>query len=216
MVSDNPASFSDLDGHQGQVSFPNFGSLIEASWGNPDQVYVRFCAENPGSCPAQQPKPHVQETVTEQPKVVQNEKQADGPKTGVRGQIQDTITVNGEPVSGVTVTEANVDTTTLNGQSQNPAVREGSGKTNDAGQVDDLVGLLAPARTAEQDKGLIKLLNTQAVTVTNTNTIFFSLPSGAKYSATSTRILTNVGSDGKVMSQYTLTVSPPVVKPVPQ
>jgi hypothetical protein len=72
-----------------------------------------------------------------------------------------------------------------------------------------------PARTAAQDKPLIRLLKTHAVTVTNQSTITFTVPGGSKYSATATRTLTNVGSNGKVNSPYRLTTSQPVVSVVP-
>jgi hypothetical protein len=158
----------------------------------------------------------VQASVIEQPKIVQGEKQADGTSaTGVRGTIQDTITVNGKPLSDATVQETNTGTVTLNGKVQPTRVNEGSASTNNAGQVNDTVGLLAPARTAVQDKPLVQLLQTQAVTVTNKNTITFAVPGGGKYSATATRTLTNVGPNGKINSSYTLNTSQPVVSFVP-
>jgi hypothetical protein len=133
----------------------------------------------------------------------------------VRGTIQDTITVNGKPLSGVAVEETNTSTVTLNGKVQPTRTIEASGSTNNAGQLNDTVGLLAPARTATQDKPLIQMLKTQAVTVANKNTIAFRVPGGSKYSATATRTLTNVGSNGKVNSSYTLSTSQPVVSVVP-
>src|SRR5207244_3831777 len=66
-----------------------------------------------------------------------------------------------------------VSTVTLNGKVQPTRVNEGPASTNNAGQVNDTVGLLAPARTAVQDKPLVQLLQTQAVTVTNKNRITF-------------------------------------------
>jgi hypothetical protein len=133
----------------------------------------------------------------------------------VRGIIQDTITVNGKPLSGVEVNETNVSTVTVNGKPMFPQEKPGSATTNNAGQINDTVGLLAPARTAAQDKALTEGLRTQAVTVTNTNTITFAIPGSSKYTATSTRTLTNVGSDGRVGSTYTLSKTDPVVRAVP-
>jgi hypothetical protein len=109
----------------------------------------------------------------------------------------------------------NASTVTLNGVVQPTRTVQGPASTNKAGQLNDTVGLLAPARTAAQDKPLIQLLNTQAVTVTNKNTITFTVPGGSKYSATATRTLTNVGLNGKINSNYTLTTSQPVVSAVP-
>ncbi len=158
----------------------------------------------------------VQASVIEQPKIVQGEKQADGTSvTGVRGTIQDTITVNGKPLSGGAVSETNTSTVTLNGNVQPTRTIEGPASTNNAGQLNDTLGLLAPARTAAQDKPLIQLLGTQAVTVTNKNTITFTVPGGSRYSATATRTLTNVGSNGRVNPSYTLSTSKPVVSVVP-
>ena len=135
--------------------------------------------------------------------------------TGVKGTIQDTITMNRKPLSGVSVEETNTSTVTLNGKIQPTRTIQGSGSTNNAGQLNDTVGLLAPARTAAQDKPLIRLLKTQAVTLTITNAITFTVPGGSKYSATTTRTLTNVGSNGKVNSHYILRTSQPVVRAVP-
>jgi hypothetical protein len=90
---------------------------------------------------------------------VQGEKQADGTSvTGVRGTIQDTITVNGKALSNVALQETNASTVTLNGVVQPTRTVQGSASTNNAGQLNDTVGLLAPARTATQDKPLIQLL----------------------------------------------------------
>ena len=157
--------------------------------------------------------PQVQATTIEQPKIVQNEEQPDGSSvTGVRGIIQDTITGNGKPVAGVKVNETDVSKTTVNGVPLNLPPKEGDATTNNAGQVRDVVGLLAPARSASEDKPLVQALSTQAVRVTNTNTITSTMPNGTRYSATSTRVLTNIGPDGKVMPRYTLTPTQPVVR----
>ncbi len=172
--------------------------------------------EQQGTNASAQSQVQVQASVIEQGKTVQGEKQPDGTSvTGVRGIIQDSITVNGKPLTGVAVEETNTSTATLNGQVVPLGNKGGSASTNNAGQLNDTVGLLAPARTATQDKPLIQLLKTQAVTVTNKNTITFTVPGGSKYSATATRTLTNVGSGGKVSSSYTLSTSQPVVRVVP-
>jgi RHS repeat-associated protein len=200
MVADDPESFADLNGHE--------DAMIQAGkTGSGNPSVAKQTTQQQAQNPVQ-----VQATVTEQPKIVQGEKQSDGTSvTGVRGTVQDTITVNGKPLSGVTVDEKNVSTTTLNGTAQPLKTIEGPSKTNNAGQINDTVGLLAPARTASADKPLIQLLQTQAVTFTNTNTITFATPGGATYSATSTRTLTNVGPNGQVMPNYTLTTSQPAV-----
>jgi len=65
------------------------------------------------------------------------------------------------------------------------------------------------------DKPLIQLLQTQAVSVTNKNTLTFTVPGGSKYSAAATRTVTNVGADGKVKPGYTLPTSKRVVNLVP-
>lgn len=185
-VRNNSLSKNDPDGHCGQ----------QASGGQQDCSQVK-----------------VQAKVVEQPKVVTNEKQADGSnRTGVRGTVQDTITENGKPVANTTVTETNKTTATLNGDPHNLGSQEGPAPTNGAGQVNDTVGLLAPAGSAADDKALTQTLTTQSVTMTNTNTITFTTPGGCTCSATATRTLTNVGTDGKPSSTYTLTTTQPVVK----
>jgi RHS repeat-associated protein len=205
MARDNPETFADLDGHV----LPS-----------PDLLAIMTGAATAGQNASQQAAQNqvqVQASVIEQGKIVQGEKQQDGTSvTGVRGIIQDTIAVNGKPLTGVAVDEKNTSTVTLNGQVQPTGKKEGlTTTTNNAGQLNDTVGLLAPARTPTQDKPLIQLLKTQAVTVTNKNTITFTVPGGSKYSATATRTLTNVGSNGKVNSSYTLSTSKPVVSAVP-
>jgi RHS repeat-associated protein len=210
MVSDNPESFADLDGHKLELQS---NTVACATGGSESCDAQQAAAQNSGTA---QNKVQVQATVIDQGKIVQGEKQADGTSvTGVRGIIQDTITVNGKPLSGVEVNETNVSTVTVNGKPMFPQEKPGSATTNNAGQINDTVGLLAPARTAAQDKALTEGLRTQAVTVTNTNTITFAIPGSSKYTATSTRTLTNVGSDGRVGSTYTLSKTDPVVRAVP-
>ncbi len=218
MVRDNPETFADLDGHDEVVrAGPNDANGLGETGGDtnalePDTVLERQQQQQQSA----QNQVQVQARVIEPAKIVQGEKQADGTSvTGVRGIIQDTITVNGKPLSGVAVSETNTRTVTLNGKVQDTTVKQGSGSTNNAGQLNDTVGLLAPARTAEQDRPLIQLLKTQAVSVTNTNTITFTVPGGSKYSATATRTLTNVRPNGKVSSSYTLRTTQPVVRVVP-
>jgi RHS repeat-associated protein len=211
MVSDNPESFADLDGHENAA--PNDPSKGACAESGTSACGTQIAEQNSATA---QNRVQVQATVIEQGKVVQGEKQADGTSvTGVRGIIQDTITVNGKPLSGVEVNETNVSTVTVNGKPMFPQEKPGSATTNNAGQINDTVGLLAPARTAAQDKALTEGLRTQAVTVTNTNTITFAIPGSSKYTATSTRTLTNVGSDGRVGSTYTLSKTDPVVRAVP-
>jgi hypothetical protein len=134
------------------------------------------------------------------------------PKTGVRGKIQDTITVNDKTLNDTKVDEKNSSASTLNGTPHDLGTVEGPSKTNNAGQVNDTVGILAPAGTAAEDKPLVQTLQTGAVTMTNTNTITFTTPGGDTCSCTATRTLTNVGPDGKASSTYTLDPGHPVVK----
>ncbi len=151
----------------------------------------------------------------EEPKIVVNEQQPDngGSKTGVRGIIQGTITVNGKTLNNTSIDEDNKTTETVNGKNQPAALIQGPSKTNNAGQYDDTVGLLAPADPAH-DAGVVRALSNNAVTLTDTQTVTFTIPSGAVCSSTSTRILTNIGPDGQFSSNYTLTTTQPVVKPV--
>jgi RHS repeat-associated protein len=159
----------------------------------------------------------VEVKVLEQPKIVQGETQEDGSvKTGVRAKVQDTITVNGKPLDHGKVDETNVNKVTLNGQAKNLNNEQGPNETNNAGQVNDTVGLLAPAGTPQEDAPLINILQTGAVTYTNENTITFTTPSGDTCSCTATRTVTNVGSDGKASSNYTIDPGTPTVKPAQQ
>ena len=170
-----------------------------------------------GHCPGDGCKDVKVETkVIEEPKIIQN-KPVDGePKTGVKGEVQQTITVNGKPLDHVKLGEKNENKVTLNGEPHKLGGKEGPSETNNAGQVNDHVGLLAPAGSKADDKALVETLQTGAVNYTNTNTITFTTPSGETCSCTTTRTLTNVGPDGKASSTYKLDPGHPVVKSAEQ
>ena len=193
-----------------------------AHYGNPQSLNLySYVQNNPttmgdpdGHCPGpgdECSKVKVEAKVTEQPKIIQNQPVDGANKTGVKGTIQDTITVNGKTLNDTKVDEKNSSTSTLNGTPHDLGTVEGPSKTNNAGQVNDTVGLLAPAGTPAEDKSLVQTLQTGAVTMTNTNTITFTTPGGDTCSCTATRTLTNVGPDGKPSSTYTLDPGHPVV-----
>jgi RHS repeat-associated protein len=197
-------------------------SVPYAHFGNPQSLNLySYVQNNPtttgdpdGHCPGpgdECSKVKVEAKVTEQPKIIQNQPVDGANKTGVKGTIQDTITVNGKTLNDTKVDEKNSSTSTLNGTPHDLGTVEGPSKTNNAGQVNDTVGLLAPAGTPAEDKSLVQTLQTGAVTMTNTNTITFTTPGGDTCSCTATRTLTNVGPDGKPSSTYTLDPGHPVV-----
>jgi hypothetical protein len=111
-------------------------------------------------------------------------------------------------------TQSNTHKATLNGQPKDLGAKEGPSETNNAGQVNDTVGLLAPAGTPKEDAPLVDLLKTGAVTYTNENTITFATPDGQNCQCTTTRTITNVGPDGKGSPNYTIDPGHPVVTPV--
>jgi RHS repeat-associated protein len=173
-------------------------------------------ADKDGHCPGDDCKNvTVEVKVLENPKIVQGEKQEDGSvRTGVRARVQDTITVNGKALVHATVNESNTYKATLNGQPKDLGHQEGPSETNNAGQVNDTVGLLAPAGAPKEDAPLVDLLKTGAVTYTNENTITFITPDGQNCQCTATRTVTNVGPDGKASPNYTIDTGHPVVAPV--
>jgi RHS repeat-associated protein len=193
-----------------------------ANFGNPQSLNLySYVQNNPstvgdpdGHCPSPGDdcsKVKVEAKVTEQPKIIQNQPVDGANKTGVKGIIQDTITVSGKTLNDTKVDEKNASTSTLNGTLHDLGTVEGPSKTNNAGQVKDTVGLLAPAGTPAEDKSLVQTLQTGAVTMTNTNTITFTTPGGDTCSCTATRTLTNVGPGGKPSLTYTLDPGHPVV-----
>jgi hypothetical protein len=130
----------------------------------------------------------VEVKVLQQPKIVQGEPQEDKiARTGVRAKLQDTITVNGEPLVHAKVNESNTYKVTLNGEPKDLGHKEGPDQTNNAGQINDTVGLLAPAGTPKEDAPLVDLLKTGAVVFTNENTITFTTPGGQTCSCSTTR-----------------------------
>jgi len=175
------------------------------------------CGKGPNDPPCSDVK--VEAKVVEQPKMVVNEKQADSnsgtgtQKTGVRGVVQDTITAGGKPVADTKVSESNAVTLTVNGSARQAPVDQGTASTNNAGQLNDRIGVQAPADPT-QDKSFISAISSAPITYTSTQTLTFTAPDGAACSATSTRTLTNIGPDGQGSANYTLTTTQPVVKPV--
>lgn len=132
--------------------------------------------------------------------------------TGIHGTLTDTVTMNNRPASGVQVTESNATTTEIDGAKSNPAIREGQAPTNSNGQFNDDIGYgFATSGSKADNAAIINQLSTEKLTITDVQTLTLTFPSGASCSATSTRVLTNVGSDGDASSHYTLTTTQPVV-----
>ena len=170
------------------------------------------CGGGPNDPPCSDVK--VEAKVQEQPKITVNEKQEDGTsKTGVRGKLQDTITVGGKPLADTKVNESNATTLTVNGKDRQAPLDQGPAATNNAGQLGDRIGVQAPADPA-QDKDFVSAISSAPITFTSTQTLTFTIPDGSTCSATSTRTLTNIGPDGQGSANYTLTTTQPVVKPV--
>jgi len=181
-----------------------------------------------GHCPPGQDcsKVQVKVTVEQKPKFTKNVPLKDkdgnvvkGPNgkpvekdTGIHGKLAGTVTVNGTPAAGVKLTESNAVTTVIDGTNTNPHVREGEG-TSPNGQYNDDIGYGFATSGKADNANIIDQLSTEKLTITDTQTLTMAFPSGGTCSATSTRILTNVGSDGNASSHYTLTTTQPVVTP---
>ncbi len=147
-------------------------------------------------------------------KIVVNEKQEDGkPVTGVVAIERYTITAQGQPLDKTLVNEDNnPQTLTVDGKIVPGPTHQGPDSTNNAGQLDDRISLTEPANPTH-DQVVVNALSNHAVTFTSRQTLTFTIPGGAVCTATSTRILTNIGPDGRGSANYTLIPTQPVVKP---
>ena len=189
LVNDNPETFADLDGHCGQQA-------------SGQQVCTKV---------------KVEAKVEQKPTTVQNQmiKDVNGnviaKATGVKGEIVDTVTVNGKPAPDVKVTEENQNTDTKNGQPVSSTLAQGKGSTNANGQIADTVGIYQPTDGTKATNSQIKSdFGTNTWISTDTQTLTLTLPGGCTCSATSTRTLTNAAPEGP-SSKYTLTTTQPIV-----
>jgi RHS repeat-associated protein len=201
MVADDPESFADLDGHDGDGTAIQTAKRGGAS-AQPNCSDVRVVA-----------------MVEQKPTVVQNQEIKDingkviAKATGVEGKLVDTVTVNGKAASDVKVTEANQNSDTKNGQPVSSTLAQGKGSTNANGQIGDTIGIYHPTDGTRADNNLIKQdFSSNTWTSTDKQTLTLTLPNGQTCSATSTRTLTNAGPHGP-SSHYTLTTTQPVVTP---
>ena len=122
--------------------------------------------------------------------------------------------VNGQSTPGVKVTESNQTTDTKNGKVVSATSVQGKGTTNADGQIGDTLGIYHPTSGSKADNNTIKQDFSKNVwTMTDKQTLTLTFPDGQSCSATSTRTLTNAGSDGSPSSNYTLTTTQPVVTP---
>lgn len=202
------------------VSNPQTLNLYNYGRNNPTTL-----ADKDGHCPGDDcSKVKVEVTVTSPAKIVQNEKQP-GPTvdyaTGVRANVQYTITDNGKALSNTAVAEKNTATRTLNGEQRPGKLDEQNESTNSKGQVNDTFGLLSHSDTplsAADNKGFVDVLSNNSVTVTGTQTLTFPDQAGTTCSCTVDRTLTNQNKDGTNNgSNYTFTTSQPSQpKPVQQ
>jgi len=136
-----------------------------------------------------------------------------GKRTGVEASATYKITENGKPLADTPVKEANNTSTTVDSKPVSIPAIHGPGATDNKGNQKDDLSLTAPADPAH-DNALVKALSTQAVVSTDKQVMTFKTPSGATCSATSERVLTNVGANGKPSGVYSVTAPNPVVKTV--
>ncbi|MFZ3200203.1 MAG: hypothetical protein WA175_03525, partial [Candidatus Acidiferrales bacterium] len=151
----------------------------------------------------------VSTTVGQNPTAVKNQTvpDASGKWTGIAGMLVDTVTVNGKPAPGVTVSEENQETITKNGQPAPATLAQGNSTTNANGQTGDIISILHPTNGTKTENNLINQdFKNNTWTKIDRQTLTLTLPSGQTYSATSTRTLSNAGGSG-----YKLTYTQPVV-----
>jgi RHS repeat-associated protein len=177
------------------------------------------CGSGPNDPPCSAVK--VEAKVTQQPKIEKNtpvENSAGkviahgtGP-TG--GQLTDTVTVNNKPVEGVGVAEKNVIKDTENGKAIPGSLNENRSPvpTDSNGQIVDNISMQLPAAgSAQGNNAIVTDMSTNVYTSTDKQTLTLTFPSGSTCTATSTRVMTNAGPDGKPSATYTLRTTQPVV-----
>jgi RHS repeat-associated protein len=183
------------------------------------------CGSGPNNTPCNEVK--VTATVDQKPKFTKNVPLKDkdgnvvkGPNgkplerdTKVDGKLQDKVTVNGRPAAGVQVNETNVLTTVINGKQTNPELRQGEVPNSPNGQFRDDISYGYPTDGSKATNSqIVNQLSTDKTTVTDVQTLTLSnIPGVGTCSATSTRVLTNIGPDGSASSHFTLTTTQPAV-----
>lgn len=201
-----PVPFADL-------SNPQTLNLYSYGKNNPTTI-----ADKDGHCPGDDCKNvKVEVTVTSPATIVENEKTNDGYITGVRANVQYTITENGKAVPNTDVHESNTNKVTLNGEPRQPKLDQQDATTNSKGQVNDTYGLVTPSDkplTKADVNGIAETLSSNSVTQSGTQTLTFTTPTGQNCSCTVDRTLINENKDGKNNgANYQFTTSQPIVKP---
>jgi RHS repeat-associated protein len=202
------------------ANFANPQSLNLYTFGLNNPLSMR---DSDGHCPGDDcSKVKVEVKVLDPAKIVKNEKQpgtAVDYATGVRANVQYTITDNGKPLGNTAVAEKNEATRTLNGEQRPGKLDEQNDKTNSSGQINDTFGLLAHSDTplsAQDNASFVDVLTNNSVTVTGTQTLTFQDQAGTTCSCTVDRTLTNQNTNGTNNgSNYNFTTgNPSAVKPV--
>lgn len=202
------------------ANFANPQSLNLYSFGLNNPMSMR---DSDGHCPGDDcSKVKVEVKVLDPAKVVKNEKQPGTTvdyATGVRANVQYTITENGKALGNTAVAEKNQTTRTLNGENRPGKLDEQNDKTNSAGQINDTFGLLAHSGTPlspQDNASFVDVLSNNSVTLTGTQTLTFQDREGTTCSCTVDRTLTNENKNATNNgSNYNFTTSnPSAVKPV--
>ena len=188
-VRNNSVSKADKDGHCG----------TEPGKGNPC-AGVKVTAE-----------------VTQKPTMQENVKVGGSLMTGVSGKITFTITKDGKPQGNVPATEKNTIVQTNAGEKGTPQTVERAGGTQPNGNMGDTVSMMADTNGSKStNQAITKSMETNVYTMTDKQTMNFTLSDGTSCSCTETRVLTNADPNGNASSQYTLRTTQPVVRPDPQ
>jgi RHS repeat-associated protein len=197
-----------------------------AMFGDPQSLNLySYVRNNPlakvdadGHCPSDNPTCNNVKVETQKTdaKIVKNETIAGEPgkRTGVEASATYKITENGKALANTTVQESNDTKTTVDGKPLNIPSNHGPGSTDEHGSVKDDLSLTAPAQPGAHDDNLVQGMSTSAFVSTDKQVMTFKTPEGATCSATSERVLTNVGADGKPSGVYSVTAPTPVVKTV--
>ena len=134
-----------------------------------------------------------------------------GLKSGEVGAIIFKITKGGQPMKNVAVSETNQGTKTVNGKTVPLDPVTGSSKSDKNGEFPDFVGSTQKTDGTDKTNNSIQTAYDSSTFIsTDTQALTFSANGTVCY-ATNTRTLTNITPGGDASSDYTESVTPPVV-----
>jgi hypothetical protein len=182
MVSDNPESFADLDGHEQQIAQAAAGYCTDSALGSCNPLST---AQSPGTAQGL----HVKVTVEDPDPDVVSFKD----KTGIGVLVTYTFTDDsGKPIVGASVKEENT-------VSDGGTIKENQKtlKTDKDGTIPDAIIKGGSSATAPSVAVIKEHSNNNPINMSNTQTMTVTV-GNKSYQVTTTRTLSNVNSDGSL------------------